>query len=461
MAEIFSGAFARGAGRFDLAHETAGGRPGSPARRRAVAILSEFFADPRRPVRLERDLSGLASPDRDLARELILGVLRRRSALDAEIARFSRFPLDRLRRPLREILETAVFQVRYLDRIPARAAVHEAVDMARALSGEGASRVANGVLRALLREPPRPAPGTDAASLAAEFSHPEFLVARWIARFGIERTRAILAADDERGSLHLLMDPRRRGRDALALALAGEGVVACSIPIAANGLRVVSGNPLHTPSFDAGDYYVADAGSQVLPGLLPPGPVLLDLAAAPGGKSISAIFSGRFPSVISADRSLARLDFLRRNRARLSLGGLLPLAADVSAPPFAEGAFSRVLLDAPCSGTGTLRKNPEIRYRLSEEWIEALAVNERALLSSAAGAVAPGGFLLYSTCSLEAEENEQVAAGFLEGRRDFQPWPIDAPAELSPFVAGNVFRIFPDQGSDGFTAHLFRREGAI
>jgi 16S rRNA (cytosine967-C5)-methyltransferase len=164
--------------------------------------------------------------------------------------------------------------------------------------------------------------------------------------------------------------------------------------------------------------------------------------------------------VISADRSLARLDFLRRNRARLRLGGLFPLAADVSAPPFPEGAFSRVLLDSPCSGTGTLRKNPEIRYRLSEEWIGALAANERALLSSAAGAVAPGGFLLYSTCSLEAEENEQVAEGFLRDRRDFLPWPIDAPPELSPFVAGNVFRIFPDQGSDGFTAHLFRREGA-
>jgi len=119
-----------------------------------------------------------------------------------------------------------------------------------------------------------------------------------------------------------------------------------------------------------------------------------------------------------------------------------------------------VLLDAPCSGTGTLRKNPEIRYRLSGEWIEALAANERALLASAAQMVSPGGFLLYSTCSLEAEENEQVADAFLRARGDFRPWPIAAPPELTPFVSGHVFRIFQDQGSDGFTAHLFRREGA-
>ena len=425
-----------------------------------MSVLAEFFSDPRQPLRLERDLSGLAGPDRDLARELILGVLRRRSSLDAEIARFSRFPLDRLRRPLREILETAVFQVRHLERIPARAAVHEAVDMARALSGEGASRVANGVLRALLREPSRPAPGTDAASLAAEFSHPAFLVERWVARFGVDRARQILAADDERGRLHLLADPRRRDRAALAEALAGEGIETRAIPFAENGLEVVSGNPLRTRAFEDGDYYVADAGSQVLPALLPEGPVLLDLAAAPGGKSVSAIFSGRFPRVISADRSLARLDLLRRNRARLSLEGVRPLGADVLALPLAEGVFARVLLDAPCSGTGTLRKNPEIRYRLSPESIAGMAANQRRLLAAAAGMVARGGFLLYSTCSLESEENEEVAGGFLRERPDFGAFPIDAPEGLAGQVRGNVFRIFPDQGSDGFTAHLFRRQTA-
>jgi 16S rRNA (cytosine967-C5)-methyltransferase len=440
-----------------LGHEAAG-RAGSPARRRAVSVLAEFFADPRRPLRLERGLAGLAGPDRDLARELILGVLRRRSSLDAEIARFCRFPLDRLRGPLREILETAVFQVRHLERVPARAAVHEAVDMARALAGEGASRVANGVLRALLREPSRAAPGADAASLAVEFSHPAFLVERWVARFGVDRARRILAADDERGRLHLLADPRRKNRSAHAEALAAEGVETRPIPFAANGLEVVSGNPLHTRAFEAGEYYVADAGSQVLPSLLPGGPILLDLAAAPGGKSVSAIFSGRFPRVISADVSLARLDLLRRNRARLSLEGVQPVAADILAPPLAEGAFARVLLDAPCSGTGTLRKNPEIRYRLSPEAIGEMAAHEQRLLGAAAGLVCGGGFLLYSTCSLESEENEQVAEGFLRDRPDFRPAPIDAPDALAGHVRGSVFRIFPDQGSDGFTAHLFRRQ---
>ncbi|HET7451491.1 MAG TPA: transcription antitermination factor NusB, partial [Thermoanaerobaculia bacterium] len=208
------------------------GRSASPARRRAVAVLADFFARPARPLRLARDLASLSETDRDFAREIILGVLRRRSALDAEIGRLSRFPLERLQPPVREILETALYQVRFLERVPTRAAVHEAVSLARALAGEGASRLVNGVLRSALREPPRPVRPETPRELAEAFAHPAFLVERWAARFGIERARRILAADDERGRMHLLCDARRSPREAVARGLREEGVETLPIPAA-------------------------------------------------------------------------------------------------------------------------------------------------------------------------------------------------------------------------------------
>lgn len=436
----------------------AAGRSASPARRRAVAILADFFGGGRRPLRLAREVAGLGDADRDLARELVLGVLRWRSALDAEIARFSRFPLDRLKPPVREILETALFQLRFLERVPTRAAVHEGVAMARAQAGEGASRLVNGVLRSALREPPRRLPESTPRELAEAFSHPAFLVERWTERFGAARTRAILAADDERGRLHLLCDARRFPRDDVARRLLAEGVETAPLALAENGLAVVSGNPIRTAAFREGACYVADAGSQALPFLLPPGDLLLDLAAAPGGKTASALFSGRFARVVSADLSPDRLAFFRENRARMDLAAALPVAADVLAAPFPARGFDRVLLDAPCSGTGTLRKNPEIRYRLTPAAVDAMADAELRLVAGAAALVAPGGYLLYSTCSLEEEENERVAAALVAADPSMRLSPIDPPEALRKNVSGAVFRLFPDEGADGFTAHLFRRE---
>ena len=430
------------------------------ARRRAVSLLSEFFAGNRRAISFSDASGGLSGVDSDFLRELVLGVLRHRASLDDEIARHSRFPLGRLKKPIREILEIGLFQLRHLDRVPARAAVHESVEMARGLAGEGAARLVNGVLRSALRNPSAPAGNggaATAAELACRYSHPEFLVEKWLARFGAERTRSILAADNERSRLHLLVDSRRATREELRAALKKEGVETEPLAAAPTGLSVTSGNPIRTRAFDDGFFYIADAGSQVLPLLLPPGRLLADLAAAPGGKTASAIFSGRFGKVFAFDRSLARLGDLLANRRRLRLDSAEPAAADLAALPFSSKGFERVLLDAPCSGTGTLRKIPEIRHRLAPDTLPRLAETQARLLGAAAGVVAPGGYLLYSTCSIEAEENEDVAAGFLSSHPAFDFAPIEAPPELARFVDGGRFQILPDQESDGFTAHLFRR----
>lgn len=440
-------------------------RPLSPARSRAVEVLRETLERGGRATTL---LLGrgedLVNEDRNLLRELVLGVLRNRFALDAEIASACRAPLERLAPDLREILEVALYQIRHLDRVPAYAAVDEAVRHARESAGEGAAKLVNAVLRNILRDPPLP-PGegrggegeTSASLLARQFSHPEFLVARWLDRLGEETTRRILAADNAPSGLDLLVNPLRTTREALRSALAEEGTSAEPSPLVPLGLSVLSGNPLRSPLFAAGHFSVQDIGSQALPLLLPHGETLLDLAAAPGGKSFAALFSGRARQTIAIDRSLSRLRLLVENARRLGIERALPVAGDFGMAPLPAGRFSRVLLDVPCSGTGTLRKNPEIRYRVSPDAIKRLSRMQEEALLAAAELLEPGGFLLYSTCSLEEEENERVVTHALAKSSRLELAEIQAPEGLREFVSGNRFRMLPARTNDGFTAHLLRR----
>jgi 16S rRNA (cytosine967-C5)-methyltransferase len=403
----------------------------------------------------------MSPEDHDLLRRIVLGVLRHRSSLDAELAAASRIPWKRLAPPLREVLEVALYQVRHLDRVPEYAAVDQAVRQARRSGGEGAARLVNAILRNVLRTPAASAPAAEdtssPADLARRYSHPEFLVRRWLERFGRPAAVSILEADNAPSGVDLLVNPRRSDRDGLARALAAEGIETMPASMTPLGLTVRSGNALASPLFAAGHFSVQDAAGQALPLLFPPGETLIDLAAAPGGKSFAAVSLGRVRRAIALDRSPGRLELLLETRRRLGILEVLPAAGDVLAPPLAVRESERVLFDAPCSGTGTLRKNPEIRYRLTPDAVERLARAQERGLASAASLLAPGGFLLYSTCSLEEEENERVVARVLAGDSGLEPAPIEAPPELSAFVSGAMFRVLPDASRDGFTAHLLRR----
>ena len=432
---------------------TRGSGGAGTARTRAVNILREVLERGARAAPLVGERGrGLGEADRGLLRELVLGVLRWKDALDAEIAGVSRVPLPRLAPNLREILEVALYQLRHLDRVPDYAAVSEAVSHAKSSGGEGAARLVNGVLRGILLLPP-PSP----SDLARDFSHPRFLVERWRTRFGEEATRRILEADNRPPGLDLMANSRRTDRGSLAAALLAEGIRTETSALAPLALTVVSGNPIRSPLFAAGHFFVQDVGSQALPLLLPAGETLVDLASAPGGKSFSAIAHGRCRQSAALDLALPRLRLLEENRRRLGIFEARPVAADLARLPFPPGRFDRVLLDAPCSGTGTLRKNPESRYRVTPEAIERLARAQESFLAQAAGLLAPGGYLLYSTCSLEEEENERVVARVLERDSRLEPAAIDAPRGLQELVEGSRLRLFPGERTDGFTAHLLRR----
>ena len=281
---------------------------------------------------------------------------------------------------------------------------------------------------------------------------------RWLERFGETATRGILSADNAASGLDLMTNPRRTTREDLVAALESEGIRTVPSAIAPLALTVESGNPIRSPLFAAGHFSIQDIGSQSLALLMPPGERLVDLAAAPGGKTFAALFSDRARRVVALDRSAQRLRLLVENARRLGAPGALPAAGDFLAPPLPAGRFDRVLLDAPCSGTGTLRKNPEIRYRVSPEAIERLSGMQGQAVEAAAKLLAPGGDLLYSTCSLEEEENERVIARVLARDGSLEPAAIDAPEGLKPFVQDNVFRMFPGPDRDGFTAHLLRRK---
>jgi len=440
----------------------------SRPRDRAVGVLRDVLErGARASAQVTEQSAGLSPEDSHFLRELVMGVLRWRSALDEEIREASDAPLERLAPNLREILEIALYQLRHLDRVPAYAAVDEAVQSAHSFAGPRAAGFVNAVLRKIERSPRGRDSGVarseseSAEALALAYSHPGFLVARWIERLGLEATRAVLDADNRSSPLDLMANPRRTDLASLQRALRAETIETDESPLTPLALTVRTGNPLRSRLFADGHFSIQDVASQALPLLLPPGETLLDLAAAPGGKSFAAIFLGRATRAICLDRSLERLSLLADNRRRLGVPEALPATADIRATPLTVGQFDRILFDAPCSGTGTLRKNPEIRYRITPEVIARLARTQREALASIVPLLAPGGFLLYSTCSLEREENEDVVASLLAQAPLLEPAGIEAPEPLAPFLDGNRFQILPSATSDGFTAHLLRRAGTV
>ena len=402
--------------------------------------------------------------DQGLLRELVFGTLRWLRRIDQVIADAASRRFDQIEPVLHAPLRIAAYQLLFLDRVPAHAAVNEAVEQAGCLSHRGAASFVNAVLRRIARSPRLedwPVREADEVRrLAIELSHPDVLVERWLRRFGRAATEALLRANNRPKPLQLLAFRHRGGRELLAEKLIEEGLEVEPSGLSLVGLTVRRGNVLATEAFRRGELYIQDEVSQVAALLPPPRPGerILDAAAAPGGKSFALQAWEPEVRLVLADVDLARIDQLRSNLRRLQLD-LPVLAADAGTPALGE-AFDRVVLDLPCSGTGTLRHKPELKWRISGGEIGRLASQGERMLAGSASLVAPGGLLVASTCSLEAEENEQVVARFLARHPQFRPRELGGQLArpLAPHVAGpGLWRMLPADDHDGFTVHVLER----
>jgi 16S rRNA (cytosine967-C5)-methyltransferase len=404
--------------------------------------------------------------EKSLANELVMGTLRWQARIDHALEQFADRPMARVDPPLRVALRLGAYQILHLDRIPTSAAVNESVVLARRSAGRGAGGYVNAVLRALGRGTPRwPAPEADPAErLAIELSHPVWLVRRWVRALGVEETEALLRRNNQPSPTTLRVNRLVAGRDDLAKRLASEGVETEPGRWSPDALRVRSGSPSASPAFRDGWFYFQDEASQLVAALVGAGPGdrVADLCAAPGGKATDlAARVGDEGWVLAADRTWSRLQLVRSNAERLGMTRLRLVVGEASRPGFHGRPFDRVLVDAPCSGTGVLRRHPEIRWRRVEDDIDRLARLQAELLDGAAGLVRDGGTLVYSVCSLEPEEGREAVERFLSTRSDFAV--ADPPAGLPSDLlvrdpTGTQLRTLPHPHDlDGFFAVAMTR----
>ena len=362
--------------------------------------------------------------DRALAGEIATGTLRWQAAADHVIAVFAARPTAKLDREILAILRISIFQLLHLDRVPASAVVDDAVELARRAGKKSASGFVNALLRRASRERatlPLPAsPPIDVLSIT--LSHPRWLAERWLARHGEEAALAWARFNNEAPPLTLRVNPLKTRRDELMASLAAAGVTTEPARFATDALIVTGGNPLLTPLAHTGMFVVQDEASQLVGEFVgvAAGECIFDACASPGGKTTQmAAATAGSGAVVAADVRDKRIALLRRTVQESGATNIHVVQANARASAMAAGAFDAVLLDAPCSGLGTIRRDPDIRWRRSEQDLAPLAAGQAAMLAELAPLVRPGGRLVYSTCSSEPEENEAVVEAFLAARSDF------------------------------------------
>jgi 16S rRNA (cytosine967-C5)-methyltransferase len=445
------------------------GRGVSPARSAAFEILRRVEEEGAFAAPLLAGLpEGLSAEDRSLCYELVLGVLRRQLWLDSLLEHFAGRASEKLDAPVRRALRLGLYQLRLLTRVPARAAVNESVNLTHAARLRSAATFVNAVLRRAAREPdydPAAAVADPLERIAVATSHPAWLVGHWAAAFGQDGAEAFARANNDAAPASFRVNTLRSDGDALINQLRSAGVVVSPSRVAPGAWRgeggVGAGGVLRSLA-DEGLIYMQDEASQLVAHVLGAraGERVLDVCAAPGSKSTHvAALAGDRAHVAAGDLHGHRLRVVRESCVRLGVRSvsLFELNAEASLP-FADETFDRVLVDAPCTGTGTLRHNPEIRWRLAPESINELASVQQQILAEASRVVRRGGRLVYSTCSVEREENEEVVAAFLRAREDFrqvEATPTPAPLLLPSGAA----RTWPHRDDvDGFYVAALERK---
>ena len=437
-------------------------REPSPARLAAFNILNEIARERAAPGALlhEGSSRALGPADVDLLTELVYGVLRWQSLLDHVIEFHARRPSSHIERPLLLALRIGLYQIRFLNRVPERAAVDESVKLAHAFGSRGGSKLVNAVLRSICRgrdKPLLPEKQDDALRyLTVTLSHPQWLAQRYLSRLGIEKAEALCLRNNRRPPTDLRVEPAF-DLETAQLALDQENISTSRFPLAPRCLRVSSGKATASKLYSSGAVFIQEAGSQLIPYLLGVeiGTRTLDACAAPGAKATEVAPWVRPGILFAVDERPARLRLLTSLARRLGSPNLVPVVADSRSLPFHK-SFESILLDAPCSSLGTLARNPDIKWRSKESDLGVHAATQSELLDSCAAQLSLGGRLVYATCSTEPEENEEAITRFLSRHPDFTaaPPPATFPAEARHLIGSDqALRTEPGRDAvDGYYA---------
>lgn len=448
------------------------------ARSLAVSILNRLDRESRHlDGIMEPVLSASPLPRREIALTyaLVYGVLRWRGRLDYILSSFSKTPLAKIDPPILNILRMGSFQILHLDRVPDSAAVNTAVNLAKTIAPSWIVRFVNGVLRNVARrgrEVRFPDPETSpVAALAAEAAFPRWLVERWMSRYGAEEAWDMCHAINHLPPVTLRANTLRSDRDGLMAELGDAADRQVPTPCAPDGIALHGlRSAVHDlPGYADGRFQVQDEAAQLVAHLLAPRPGerVLDACAGLGGKTghLAQLMENR-GGITAADRDAAKLERLEREMARLGVGIVTPRQMDLDTPPdpAALGPFDRILVDAPCSGLGVLRRNPDGKWRNRPEDLAGHQRRQIRFLDHLAPLVKPGGRMGYAVCSFEPEETDEVAETFLAAHPEFRiaSEPAGFPEAARTLLdSKGYFRSLPHRsGMDGFFAVCFRREGS-
>lgn len=368
----------------------------------------------------------LSANDKALVTEIVYGTVQRFNTLDYRLQPFLKQPVAKLDAWVRNLLRLSVYQIDYLDRIPPFASIHEAVEIAKRRN-PGLSGFINAVLRNLLRAGTPEFPDFEAdplRHLALVQSHPEWLVREWAEQYGIEETVKICSANNQRPSLSLRVNRLKTTREGLAAALAGEGVRTRLSPVSPDGILLLAGVDVgKLDAFRQGLCTVQDESSMLAARCLNPKPGMrvLDACAAPGGKTthLAERMDDR-GEIVAADLHEQKTALIRNAAERLGLRSIRAVAGDVRQLLPELGQFDAILLDAPCSGFGVIRRKPDIKWRKTPQDVAEVCKIQADLIRKTADALKSGGVLVYSTCTVERKENDDIIRNFLMERSDFR-----------------------------------------
>ena len=428
----------------------------------ARAVAAEVCVDLRRGEFLdqsfERRIGPLDARDRRWTRELVYGMLRQRATIDAVLSERVRGGLVRLDPDVIDLLRLGVYQLLYMGSVPAYAAIAQTVELAKRRHGIGASKLVNAVLRRTDRERDQlttPAPTDPLEALSVKYSHPRWLVARWVERFGEQDTERLLTLNN--ADAPVVIRPYGIVREQLEAMLEAAGVHVADAPYARDSIAISGGTTFtELGAFKKGLFFVQDPAATLVTeyAAVPTGATVADLCAAPGGKALE--LSRSAGTVVASDKSFARLQRLLANQQRLESANIFPFVGDARHPAIVP--VDAVLIDVPCTGTGTFRRHPDARWRIKVSDLAVMAALQKTILRAAAEVVKPGGLLIYSTCSLEPEENDAQIDWFLSNNGG---WILDPPPEgsVSPDLLDNGrLRVLPQRhATDGAFAARLRR----